>query len=126
MASKSTQDNGMNSKVMIIVLLAIAFAAGFYVARLRYKPQINELRKMAQEKTKEADEVKLSANKVMMKDSQIWLVEKGVANVLDANIMFSNGDRVMMDGMIIRADGTEIMMEEGQSMDMNGKMIDAK
>lgn len=123
MASKN---NGMNSKVVVIVLLIVAFAAGYFVARTKYKPQILELSKMAQDKAKEAHEVTVSSSKVMMKDGQVWLVEKGIANVLDANVMFSNGDKVMMDGKILRADGKEEMMEEGQSMDMNGKLTDAK
>ncbi len=126
MASKDSENEGMSSKVIVLILLVVAFAGGYLIARAKYKPQIVELSNMAQEKAKEAHEVTVSASKVMMKDGQIWLVEKGVANVLDANIMFSNGDKVMMDGMILRADGTETMMEEGQSMDMNGKLSDVK
>lgn len=125
MASKSSE-NGMNSKLVILILLVISYAAGFYTARLRYKPVINETRNMVYDKAKEADAVKMSANKVMMKDGMVWLVEKGVATELDANIMFSNGDKVMIDGSIVRADGKTEMMKEGQEMDMNGKLMDAK
>lgn len=36
----------MSTKLMIIVVLGIAFIAGYLVARERYKPQINELSAM--------------------------------------------------------------------------------
>lgn len=124
MASRSAQNNKMNSKIMMAVVVLAIFVAGYFVARSRYKPQIRELNKMVQEKAQEVDKVKLSSNKVMMKDGKIWLVEKGVATELDANLMFSNGDKVMLDGVIVRADGTEEMMEEGQTIDMNGKIVE--
>lgn len=121
MAKSST--SGMNPKILVVVLIFLAFAAGYFVARAKYKPQIVELSNMAQEKAKEASEVMMDSNKVMMKDGQVWLVEDGTASLLESDLMFSNGDKVMTDGMVEKADGTEIMMEEGDMMDMSGRVV---
>lgn len=121
--AKGTKNAAMNPKMIVAILLLVAFSAGFIVARIKYKPQIVELSNMAQEKAKEATEVKMSANKVMMKNGKLWLVKDGTADILDADVIFSNGNRVKMDGTIVKDDGTETEMEEGQSIDMNGDMM---
>ena len=59
-----------NRKLIILIVLFIAFAAGFLVARVRYKPQIRTTFNMVQEredKIRELKEVIKSYEDQMMK-----------------------------------------------------------
>ena len=47
-----------NRKLIILIVLFIAFAAGFLVARARYKPQIRETFNMVQEREQKINELK--------------------------------------------------------------------
>ena len=47
-----------NRKLIILIVLFIAFAAGFLVARTRYKPQIRETFNMVQERESRISELK--------------------------------------------------------------------
>lgn len=116
--------NDMNMKVMLVVALVIAFVAGYFVARAKYKPQLVELSKMILDKDQAMEKIKTNANKVMMKDDKVWIVENGMARMMDSDTMMTNGDKVLQDGTIIKADGTETMMKNGDAVDMNGRIIE--
>ena len=47
-----------NRKLIILIVIFIAFAAGFLVARTRYKPQIRETFNMVQEREDTVRELK--------------------------------------------------------------------
>ncbi|OGH16639.1 MAG: hypothetical protein A3C30_04395 [Candidatus Levybacteria bacterium RIFCSPHIGHO2_02_FULL_40_18] len=47
-----------NRKLIIIIVLLIAFAAGFLIARTRYKPQIRETFNMVQEREQTINELR--------------------------------------------------------------------
>ncbi len=49
--------NRNNRKLIIVIVLFIAFAAGFLVARTRYKPQIRETFNMVQEREQTISEL---------------------------------------------------------------------
>ena len=55
MAARVTKSN---RKLIIVIVLFIAFAAGFLVARTRYKPQIRETFNMVQEREQKINELK--------------------------------------------------------------------
>lgn len=118
-----SSNNSMNPKIIAIILIIAAFGTGYLIAWNIYKPQINELTKLASEKASEATKIKTSANKVMMKDGVVWLVDEGIADELDVDLMLSNGDRIMMDGTIKKDDGAMSKMEEGDILDMNGQKV---
>lgn len=125
MASKKkvSTNNDMSMKVVLVVALALAFIGGYLVSRARYKPQILELNKMVMDKDQTMNRMKANANKVMMKDGTIWVVKDGILSPLEEEIEMTNGDKVMPDGKLIKADGSESMMQNGESMDMDGNMI---
>lgn len=50
--------NRSNRKLIIVIVLLIAFAAGFLVARTRYKPQIRETFNMVQEREQKISELR--------------------------------------------------------------------
>ena len=121
MAKTNTDNRG---KIIIIVGLLLAFVAGFVVARTKYKPQILELNKMITEKDQALSRLKADSNKVMMKDDTVWVVENGIVREMDESVVFTNGDKVMPDGKVMKKDGTESMMMNGDAIDMDGNEID--
>ncbi len=121
MAKTNTDNRG---KIIIIVGLLLAFVTGFVVARTKYKPQILELNKMITEKDQALSRLKADSNKVMMKDDTVWVVENGIVREMDESVVFTNGDKVMPDGKVMKKDGTESMMMNGDAIDMDGNEID--
>ena len=47
-----------NRKLIILIVIFIAFAAGFLVARTRYKPQIRETFNLVQEREQKINELR--------------------------------------------------------------------
>ena len=124
MASKKigTQSD-MTMKVVIIIALLVAFIAGYFAARAKYKPQLVELSKMVSDKDQSMQKMKANANKIVMKDGKMWVIENGMVKEMDSDIMMPNGSKVSIDGKITGEDGKESMMNNGEAMDMTGKMM---
>lgn len=122
--SGSRQNNDMTMKVMLVVALIIAFVAGYFVARAKYKPQLVELSKMIIDKDQAMEKVKSNANKVMMKEDKMWIVENGMARMMDSDTMMTNGDKVLQDGTVVKADGTKTILKNGDAVDMTGQMME--
>lgn len=124
MASKKTEgQSDMTMKVVIIVALLIAFVAGYFAARAKYKPQLVELSKMVSDKDQSMQKMKANANKIVMKDGKMWIVEDGMVREMDSDIILPNGNKITTDGKLTSEDGTETMMNNGEAMDMDGKML---
>ena len=121
--SSPSKNNYMTMKVMLVVALVIAFVAGYFVARARYKPQLVELSKMIIDKDQAMEKIKSNANKVMMQDNKMWIVENGMAKMMDNDTMMTNGDKVFQDGTVIKTDGTKTVLKNGEAIDMNGRMM---
>ena len=113
-----------HARLIIIVSLLIAFIAGFVVARAKYKPQLLELNKMITEKDQAMTRLKADSNKVMMKDDAMWVVKNGIVEEMSETVEFTNGDKVMPDGKVIKADGTEGSMMNGDAIDMDGNELE--
>jgi hypothetical protein len=123
MARSKATNSDMSMKVILVVALALAFIGGYLVARARYKPQILELNKMVLEKDTSLSKIKANANKVMMKDDAMWVVEEGIVSQMEEEVTLSNGATVGVDGKVTNADGTEMMLKNGESISMDGEMI---
>lgn len=122
MAKKNNaSNNDMTMKIVIAVALLLAFVGGYFVARAKYKPQIKDLTRMVTEKDEAMQKLKSNANRIMMKEDQMWIVENGEARVMDADMMLSDGTKVMSDGKVINPDGQEWLMQNGEAVDMDGK-----
>lgn len=113
-----------HARLIIIVSLLVAFIAGFVVARAKYKPQLLELNKMITEKDQAISRMKADSNKVMMKDDAMWVVENGIVQEMSETIEFTNGGKVMPDGKVMNADGTESSMMNGDAYDMDGNELE--
>ena len=116
-------DNDMTIKMFIVVALVIAFVGGYLIARAKYKPQLQELSKMVLDKDAALQQMKSYNNKIVMKDDKMWVVENGQVKEMDSDVMMPSGDKVMMNGKVMRADGTDVMMKNGEAIDMDGKMM---
>lgn len=127
MASKKSIKNIDNSdatmKVIIVVALILAFVGGYMVARAKYKPQLLELSKMVSDKDQAMQKMKTEANKVMMKDGAMWVVENGLVKTMDADIMLKNGDKVTTEGKVVKSDGTESTLQNGDAVSMEGSLM---
>lgn len=114
--------NDMTKNIIIIVALLVAFGAGYIFARAKYKPQILELNKMVLERDNAVTKMKADANKIMMKDGEMWVVENGILSKMTADKTV-NGTKIMMNGKMMQEDGKEVELKNGDSIDMNGKMM---
>ncbi len=126
MASKkrtAAEQKDMTMKVVLAVTLLVVFVAGYFIARAKYKPQIIELSKMVADKDQALQKFKSDANKVMMKEDKMWIVENGELRQMDSDLMMTNGEKVTTTGEVVKADGSSVMMQNGDEMDMNGKML---
>ncbi len=123
MASKNSGKNDMQMKAFVIVALIAAFIGGYLVARAKYKPQLAELSKMVMDKDGAMKKMKADANRIIMKDGKMWVVEDGIVRQMDSDMMMPNGSKVMQDGKVVESDGDEMMMNNGDAMDMEGVMM---
>lgn len=120
MAKKSSRSNDTQMKAFIIVALIAAFIGGYLVARAKYKPQIVELSKMVLEKDSEMNKMKTNANRIIMKDGAMYVIEDGIVREMENDMMMPNGTKVMTDGKVVTSDNKEMMMQNGDAMDMEG------
>ena len=58
----------------------------------------------------------------LMKDGNMLLVKNGEMAPMTATLTMGDGSLCMPDGTCQRKDGTTVMLKEGQSMLMNGKI----
>lgn len=125
MASKksSVTQSDMTVKAFVAAALILAFVGGFFIARAKYKPQIEILTRMVNEKDEAMQKIKSNANKVMMKDGMVWLVEDGLVSEMNNEVVLRNGDKVMADGKVVKSDGTESTLQNGDAIDMEGNMM---
>lgn len=121
MAKSKYSEN--HARLIIIAGLLVAFIAGFVVARVKYKPQILELNKMVTEKDQALTRLKADSNKVMMKDDTMWVVENGIVQEMKESVQFTNGDEVDVKGKVMKKDGTESVMMNGDAIDMEGNAL---
>lgn len=115
----------MTTKALVLIGFLVVFAAGYLVARAKYKPQLVELSSMIIEKEQAMKEVEANANKLMMKDETMWVVEEGMAREMDADMMLSSGTKIMQNGRVIRPNGEEVVLKNGEAVDMKGNMMDS-
>lgn len=59
---------------------------------------------------------------VMMKDGKMMTMMNGKMMAMDKDMTMSNGTVCMMDGTCKMKDGKTVMMKEGETCYMNGKM----
>lgn len=119
-SKKSTENNDMTMKVVLVAALVIAFVGGYLVARAKYKPQIIELNKMVADRDVTIEKMKSDANRVVMKDNSMWVIQDGVMEALESEMTFTNGDKIDATGKVTQKDGKEVLLQNGDSVNMDG------
>ena len=62
---------------------------------------------------------------VMMKSGKVVRLQEGKdIGRMDRETTMSNGTRVMMNGKMVMKDGKEMQLQEGQTMMLDGKLIE--
>jgi len=62
---------------------------------------------------------------VMMKDGKMWRLQDGKEiGRMDRETTMSNGTKVMMNGKMTMKGGKEMQMQEGQTLMLDGKMME--
>ena len=63
---------------------------------------------------------------VMMKGGKIVRMQDGLdIGRMDRETTMSNGTRVMMNGKMVMKNGTELKLQEGQAVMLDGKLVEA-
>ena len=66
-----------------------------------------------------------AAEGIMMKDGKMMMMKDGKpTGPMNHEMKMSDGHKVMPDGTMKMNDGTEMRMQEGQMMTMDGKMVE--
>ena len=61
---------------------------------------------------------------VTMKDGRVMTMRGGSLAPLEEEITLSDGTRVQMDGTVVMNDGTSRVMTEGETLYMDGRVMD--
>lgn len=66
------------------------------------------------------------ADGVMMQNGKMMMVKAQKMTAMESELTLSNGTKIMTDGSYTTANGTNMMLKEGQHMDMMGKVTTMK
>lgn len=113
----------MSSKLMVIIVLGIAFTVGYLVSRERYKPQIKNLSTMVIERDDKITYLNSLRNRLVLTDGTLIQNIDGEIMILDENVLLSDGSRVSLTGIITRPNGDIEELEEGDSLFMDGTIM---
>lgn len=113
----------MSAKLMIIIVIGVAFAGGYLVARERYKPQINELSAMVIDRDDKITELNNLRNRLYMVDGELVQNKDGEITVIEDIFLLTDGSRVGNNGVVTRPTGEEEELMEGEMLFTDGTII---
>lgn len=100
---------------LVVVSVFLLLAGGEYFL---YR-KIMWVNKMVAEGLIQIKEVNKKAKpQVIKKGGQMMLRRNSELKIMEMNMMMPSGTQVMMDGTVIRPDGTRMKMAEGQMMEV--------
>ncbi len=116
----------------VVIALVIGLVGGWTIASNQYNAKLAQANSMLMKKS---DEVKMMKDKeekdmmmkstgYVMKDGKMMIEEGGKMSAMTEDATLSNGDKVMTDGTIVKKDGTKTQLKEGQSVWMDGTMME--
>lgn len=113
----------MSTKLLIIIVLGVAFIAGYLVARERYKPQINELSSMVIDRDDKITYLNNLRNRLVLTEDGLVQNKDGVTMVIKDDFLLSDGSKVTVGGAITRPTGEVEQLEEGDSLFIDGTVV---
>ncbi|MBI4225638.1 hypothetical protein HY612_00830 [Candidatus Roizmanbacteria bacterium] len=107
--------------IVVVAFLLLAFGEYFLYRKTQ------ELNKMVSEGLMQIKEELITedqmSKEVMMQDGRMMLEKDGFLLMMGEDTMLPNGMKVMMDGTIVKPDGTKDKLKEGQRMNMEGMIL---
>ena len=67
----------------------------------------------------------LKEGAITMKEGKVMAVEHGEMKLLEEDIAMEDGSKILMDGTVVRDDGTTRKMKEGETLYPVRKQLDA-
>lgn len=113
----------MSTKLVIIVLLGVAFVAGYLIAREKYKPQINELSAMVIDRDDKITYLNNLRNRLFITNGELMQNQDGAITTVEEALILSDGSRIEIDGTITRPNGDVEELKEGEYLFMDGEII---
>src|SRR3989344_3539178 len=113
----------MSTKLLIIIVLGVAFVAGYLVARERYKPQINELSSMVIDRDDKITYLNNLRSRLVLVDGQLVQNKDGEIMVIEDDFLLSDGSKVTVGGAITRPTGEVEQLEERDSLFIDGTIV---
>lgn len=113
----------MSTKLLIIIVLGVAFIAGYLVARERYKPQINELSSMVIDRDDKITYLNNLRSRLVLTEGGLVQNKDGVTMVIEDDFLLSDGSKVTVEGAITRPNGEIEQLEEGDSLFIDGTIV---
>ena len=111
-------------KKLIGVFVAIAITAGAYAqagsTNGTTSPQGSKTNKNQNMQNNFVD--KSHADGVIMQNGKMMQVKNGQLTSMDQDLTLTNGTKVKSDGTCVKKDGTKMTLNEGQHLDMSGKV----
>lgn len=98
--------------VIVTTLLLLGVGEYYLYRKVMYISQI------VSEGFMQIKELNKPKTQIMMKKGKMMLKREGELKLLDMNFMMSSGTKVMIDGQVIRPDGTKLRLQEEQIMDL--------
>lgn len=113
----------MSTKLLIIIVLGVAFIAGYLVARERYKPQINELSSMVIDRDDKITYLNNLRSRLVLTEGGLVQSKDGATMVIEDDFLLSDGSKVTVEGAITRPNGEIEQLEEGDSLFIDGTIV---
>lgn len=116
------QDNteNQNTLLMVLIISVLVLAVGQY---LLYR-NIQHVKNMIGVTTMELKEGKgLKKDAVMMQGNKMMIRQNGVEGELTEDEKLNDGSKVMMNGTVVKPDGSIIKMTDGDEIYMDGTMM---
>ncbi len=115
-----------------IVSLIVGLLIGWFIASNQYNAKLAQVNTMLMKKNDEVKMMKEKQEKDMMmkstgyvmKDGKMMIEEGEKMSAMTEGVTLNNGYKVMTDGTIVKKDGTKIQLKEGQSVWMDGTMME--
>ncbi len=116
-------------RVILAVVLLVGLLGGYVIARQKYRPMMLAKDKMILDRDSEIKRLNqqcqvLGLKGVMMKDDKMYTVWTTGENKLMTQDMMApdNVTKLMMDGKIVKSDGTVVTLTNGEIYTFDGKV----
>ena len=125
MAKKSKKAGSGNSAIVwaVLISLVIGLVAGYMIAKVRYTAKIAIISEMVAARDNMIQSIRGQYNKVSMNDGQMMVVTNGKEAMMTENMTLGDGTKVTMEGYYQRPNQEQVMLNNGESLDMMGNLI---